>query len=148
MYQLALFLLSSFCISNLDAQSYWKDVSESTVKSKTGDRWIVPDKFRSLELDYTSFTTILRTAPARDFVTSNTIIIYIPRPDGGFERFAIQEAPLMPGELADKFPDIRTFAGRGLHDELASIYVDFTHKGFHAMVRSPNGDYWIDPLIN
>src|SRR5690606_23877460 len=73
------------------------------------------------------------------------LIVALPAPDGGFERFALVESPVMAPELAAQFPDIRTFTGYGLDDRFASIRADVTMHGFHAQVLTPRGRWYIDP---
>ena len=63
-------------------------------------------------------------------------MLSVPKPDGGFERFEVYEAPIMEAKLAAKHPDIKTWAGRGVDDRTASMRADITRLGFHASVRS------------
>ena len=52
----------------------------------------------------------------------------------------------MEAGLAARFPGIKTYAGQGIDDPTATIKIDFTELGFHAMVLSDiNGDIFIDP---
>src|SRR5262245_17712325 len=54
----------------------------------------------------------------------------------------------MDPALAARHPDIKTFAGRGLDDPNATIRADQTPLGFHASVRSPGGNWYIDPYYH
>jgi len=51
---------------------------------------------------------------------------------------------MAPG-LARKYPDIKTYAGRGIDDRAATIHADLSRIGFNASVRSQHGGWYIDP---
>jgi hypothetical protein len=52
----------------------------------------------------------------------------------------------MEDPLQMSFPEIRTYNVRGIDDKYASGKLDLTEFGFHGMIRSPNGDVFIDPF--
>ena len=70
-------------------------------------------------------------------------------PRGGIAKFRIWETQTMAPELAAQFPDIRTYSGQGIDDGTATIKLDWTPLGFHAMILSSNtGSIFIDPYSN
>lgn len=85
------------------------------------------------------FTAAARNAPLE---------ISIPTPEGKLARFNIQETYVLHPDLAAKFPDIKTYLGKGVDDPYANIRLDFTPLGFHASVFSPNGAYYVDPYFH
>lgn len=128
------------------SQDFWQDVQESSIQSK-GERLINPVYFRSLKLDVERLKGLLKSAPLeKDIALKKSLtIIELPVPDGTFNKFQFVESPVMAEELTLKYPSIKTYVGVGIDDPYASVRFDFTPHGFHAMVRTPKGSYYIDP---
>ena len=77
---------------------------------------------------------------------STSAILELPMPEGGRASYRIWESPVMEPALAERFPGIKTYTGQGINDSTATIKIDFTELGFHAMVLSDvNEDIFIDP---
>ena len=73
-------------------------------------------------------------------------MLEIPMPKGDTAKFYIWESSAMAPELAAKFPDIKSYTGQGITDGTATIKIDWTEFGFHAMILSPvTGSVFIDP---
>src|SRR5690242_20529414 len=102
-----------------------------------------PRRFRALDLRTAALQDALRAAPPERAAASLTVVL--PRPGGGFERFAIRRSQIMTPALAAAHPGIRTYAGRGIDDPAATIHLDTGPAGLHASVRSPLGAWYIDP---
>jgi hypothetical protein len=132
--------------SEADPNQFWRDVSQSDIATR-GERWIQPQKARTVGLDFAALEARLKLAPMERTVLTNssTLTIALPLPDGGYADFAMVESPVMEAALGKKYPGIRTYAGKGIHDPSASVRLDVTPIGFHAQVLSPKGDYYIDP---
>ena len=115
---------------------------------------IQPDSFRAFTLDRGALEGQPRRraeggspAPARSR-EAISVVLSLPAPGGGFQRFAVQESSIMEPGLAAKHPDIKTYAGRGIDDPAATIRADTTPLGFHASVRSPAGSWYVDPYYH
>lgn len=124
----------------------WREIPESSIRP-VGTPFNFPPLRRTYALDYDGMKMALLSAPLErtSQARSSPLLIMMPTPEGTFVRFAVVESPVMAPELAAQFPDIRTFSGQGLDDPAATIRLDVGPAGFHAMVLSPNGDYFIDP---
>lgn len=129
-----------------DQSGLWQDVQKSTIAAR-GALWIEPKIARTVTLDYAALQTQLTQAPMERTldVNDSQLKLVLPMPSGGFVEFAMVESPIMEAGLAAKFPGIRTYAGKGLHDPSAMLRLDVTPIGFHAQVLTPAGDFFIDP---
>ncbi len=131
---------------NTDPNRLWQDVSEAEITRRSA-RWIEPQQYRALSLNYAGLQAHLARAPMEGSVgvTDSPLKLSLPMPDGSYAEFAIVESPIMEAALGAKYPSIRTYAGQGLADATATLRLDFTPQGFHAQVLSARGDYYIDP---
>src|SRR5262245_34167097 len=103
---------------------------------------------RDLALNRAGMAALLKGAPTErtSAAKARPLIVSLPAPQGGFQRFALVDSPVMAPALARKHPEIKTYVGRGLDDPTATIRADLTPLGFHASVRSEHGVWYIDPV--
>ncbi len=122
------------------------DIPEGSV-SLTGQRYTFPKNYRTLHLDKQAAIQFFSGAPAEspDAMKNSPVIFAMPMPDGSTLHFRIWETFVMHPELAAQYPSIKTYAGQGIEKPNASVRLDMTPLGFHAMVLSPEGSAWIDP---
>ncbi len=128
------------------AESFWRDVDSGEISAR-GAPWVAPPGARTVELDIAAMRTLLMQAPneAQIAPRDSTLVVSLPKPDGGFARFSIVESPVMEAGLAAKFPDIRTYVGQGLDDTTASLRLGVTPKAFNAQILSARGEVFVDP---
>jgi len=149
--QKVILLLFTFAVSfEINAQNYFfAEARESEISAAAiGKRVIIPEKYKTLVLDTRSIQSFLGRLPIelRPGAIEQGQIIELPMPDGGKAKYRIWESPVMEKGLAEKFPQIKTYTGQGIDDPTATIKIDFTELGFHAMVLSDiTGNIFIDP---
>ena len=125
----------------------WRDTTQADFQ-QAGERLTVPERFRLVTLDPQALQAQFFQAPMEGTAAAkaNPVVIALPMPDGDVGRFEIVETAVMAPELAAKFPEIRTWAGQGIDDPAATVRLDWTPLGFHAMVLSAeHGRVFIDP---
>ncbi|HRH67641.1 MAG TPA: hypothetical protein PLU53_15185, partial [Bacteroidia bacterium] len=149
----ALFTVLNFIFSSgLSAQQMvsdlWKVKSVTAIKQQEL-RETTPEKFSVYELDLTAVKAKLNQAPMEGTVThaGSSTILEVPLPDGSISRFRMLETPVMEAGLAKQYPFIRTFTGQGIEDPTAILKADYTLFGFHAMIMSVHGWFFIEPYI-
>lgn len=130
-------------LSANNSSAVWTDINENEFIQK-GSREINAVRYRTLKADMNQVRVMLSRAPFENSVHSD-YIVELPMPYGGMSKFSITEYSMMEPALADKFPDIKTYTIKGIDDPYATGKIDVTMHGFHAMVLSVRGDYFIDP---
>ncbi len=151
-YKLTLTVIAAFTITlSVSAQNnFFTDKGESKIVPTTGQRLIVPEKFRTSAVNVNRLKDFLWSLPAENtlmYNRSQAPVISLPMPDGRMARFHVWESSLMEPGLAAKFPEMRTFAGQGIDDPYATIRFDYNpYFGFHAQILSAvTGRIFIDP---
>ncbi|HMS65749.1 MAG TPA: zinc-dependent metalloprotease family protein, partial [Ignavibacteria bacterium] len=129
------------------SNSIWSDVSEASIKN-IDSKSVLPLKYRGLKLNVNSLRNVLSSAPfERSTAVFNApLIIELPMPDGTLSKFNVTEYSMMEPGLSAQFPEIKTYNIQGIDDPYASGKIDFTMAGFHGMILTVNGDYFIDPV--
>jgi subtilisin-like proprotein convertase family protein len=128
----------------------WREIAETEIAENGWSRTVVPKAYRTFALDRAGIESLLLSAPSEEAVRfgAPAMVLTIPRPDAGFERFDVADSPIFEPKLAEEHPELRTFAGQGIDDRAATIRLDLTPEGFHAMVLTPSGSWFIDPYRN
>jgi hypothetical protein len=129
-------------------QTFFQSESESNVKTE-GTRVIIPNKYHLFKIAHSSINNYLLNAPHEKQVSAKNsgYILELPMPDGEMMQFSIVESPIFEPELAEKYPEIKTYLGQGIMDRTASVRLDISPAGFHAMIRSRKGTIFIDPYF-
>ncbi|WP_282779313.1 reprolysin-like metallopeptidase [Phaeodactylibacter xiamenensis] len=145
---LMLLWLSGLTAGLAQQRNYWKDTATPAIG--WAQRLIEPEAARIVDIDKATLEELLEAAPVEGSVTAaqSDFIFTLPTPDGGTEQFRLVNSPIMAPGLARQFPGMRTFLGKSLDDGHALARIDYTHKGFHAMVLKGSDTYYIDPFYH
>ena len=100
--------------------------------------WKVPPagEHQVLQLNKDVLAETLARAPMERTadLTQSQAVLALPMPDGSFQRFQIEESPVLDADLAAQYPQIKSYRGRGLDDATATVRFDWTPLGLHALV--------------
>ena len=128
------FFANSYGQSNL-----WNKVSLERLDGLAKmDRASMPKKYQLYSLNLNDLKNQLASAPLDTSGQRSNLVLSFPNPDGGFDRYAFYESPVMEKGLADQFPHIKTYNAVGIDDPTASMRISFTAFGLHAMTISGN----------
>jgi len=73
---------------------------------------------------------------------------FLPYPDGSLEEFIFWETLLMESPLREKYPEIKTWSGRGVNHPEETLKMDLTPQGLHAMILRPSAKtVFVDPIL-
>lgn len=149
MKKIVFYLFLATFISSTQAQTnkpFWVSAEETQV-TITGERTIIPKKYKVFHLEEGNLKTSLFSAPSEKeaLLKNSQVVIELPFPDGSLKKFRVVESSVMAPELANQFPDIKAFNVQGIDDESVYGKLDWTDFGFHAMIRDLSGDIFIDP---
>jgi len=106
--------------------------------------------FSIYALDFEALNLALNGAdiPHRnDAQAVNQVLIELPQPNGAALTFRVLKNTTMHPELAQAYPEIRTYDVVAVNNNTIKGKIDITPHGFHAMIfENRNGTYFIDPI--
>ena len=145
---LALIFAISLSAAAVAQPALWTDIPESAISANPSDRLIVPDRYRTLRLDFGVLRTLLLSAPTEaDYLQGEPgISVDFPLPDGSIANFEVWDAPVLHPDLGKAFPEIRSFAGKSRSKPGMTARFDISPKGLHVLLFNPGGSsVFIDP---
>jgi len=125
----------------------WREIDDAALQQKILPRLIIPNAYRTFNLDKAALQNTLRKAPMEftEASRSNPLLLTIPMPDGTLARFKVEESPIFEAGMAAKHPEIKTYRAQGVDDPTATARFDFMPDGFHAIILSTSGTILVDP---
>ncbi len=65
-------------------------------------------------------------------------IVYFPNEDGALVAYKVEEVQLFSEQLAEKYPNIKSYKGVGVTNKNERIRFSVSHKGIQSMITTPN----------
>ena len=120
-------------LSNAQERNFWTAVDESTVAKNIFAARTKPQAYKIFKLGGASFRSAIRTVPSerQEKASASSFILTMPNAEGVLERFRVVEAPVMHPDLAARYPQIKSYSGKGIDEPSSSIRFDVTPAGFH-----------------
>src|SRR5688572_4401011 len=133
-----LLLVTTVSFSLYGQNYFFAEAREPSISMAAGKRVIIPGQYKTVILDNRGMETFLKTLPPETGLTNRGAapVIELPMPGGGTAKYRVWESPVMEPALAAKFPGIKTYTGQGIDDPTATVKIDLTELGFHAMILS------------
>lgn len=136
----ALLLAASLSATALHAEDVmWRSVSQSSLPERSALA-IKPARGA-----VSSVSSALLQAQLWGATTTTAVEISLPMPNGSMRVFRVWDAPVMQEQLAHKYAGIRTFRAVAKDNPSVTAKLDYTEKGFHAMIHDGKNIIFIDP---
>lgn len=101
-----------------------------------------PAQYRTVEVAEAALKSFLSAAP---HAPEQALEIELPTPDGGTRAFRVWQNEVMHPDLAAKYPDIKTFTATALDNPAVVAKLDYSPRGFRAIVMDGSSTFFIDP---
>jgi hypothetical protein len=88
----------------------------------------------------------LHISPLLEPGARSNIVVAFPTPEGKAKDFRMFYSPVMPTNLTQKYPDIKTYTGIGLDSPSERVSVTTSNSGIKAMIMSSKGNIFIDQI--
>ncbi|WP_313804779.1 reprolysin-like metallopeptidase [Flavobacterium sp.] len=133
-------------VAGYSQSSLWTKTTKERVGTlEKFERATQPNQFELFHLNFNQLKNQLVNAPLDLSGEVSSVNVMFPDYTGKLSNYAIYEAPVMEKGLADQYPDIKSYVGKGLDDKSATIRFSVTSFGLHVMMTSGEaGTYYID----
>ncbi len=128
--------------SAIQAQSILKDSQTAKTNLHSIENQTLPTSFRLLELDNKA---VKKTLSAK---LQAKRCIDIPLPNGTDEAYILEPAPILPADLAAKYPSIQTYKGHSQDNPKQTLRIAWSARSFHAMGFSDEGTFFIEKVLS
>ncbi|WP_299524207.1 GEVED domain-containing protein [uncultured Lutibacter sp.] len=134
---LFLTFILSFTFGFSQSVNPWLKSSKNDKKNVLQNRNQLSNNFEVYNLDVSILRNALTNSPKRSgYLQKSSTIIEFPNAEGQFERFSVFEASVMHPDLQAKYPNIRSYAGKGIDNPSATIRFSISQLGLKTMTTA------------
>lgn len=126
----------------------WQSLETSSAAAlATTEQTQEPAHQRLLQLNQEALQRLLANAPPEfsERARQAPLVLTLPLPNGTLARFKVVESRIVTPDLAERLPQIKTYAGQGLDDPAMSVRFDWSPTGLHAIILSGSESFFIEP---
>lgn len=131
-----------------DSDKFWTKTSElEKIVAKKIERKSIPNEFGVYQLNLNTLKSNLINAPKRKGkLTKSSTVLSFPTENGELEKYQVFEVPIMEEGLQKKYPNIKSYIGKGIDKPNSTVRLSVTSLGLHAMISQESGKMlYIDP---
>lgn len=141
-----IFFYTSFLFSQ--QTNLWSRINETGIANSEFQHKVKLRKFDSFELQVASLRNELKSAPKRgEFKGRSSTKIDFPDENGKMETYLVKESSVMHPQLAEKFPQNKSYVGFSQNDASKRIHFSLNRLGLHAIIMDAKGGVrYIEPL--
>jgi hypothetical protein len=142
-----LFLFASLILLASCSNKIWQLQSNEAVANKIADCKISNQisKYTTWKTNFEKLKNQLATIPIEYAKNQTPIIVEFPDRNGKLIAFKMYQSQTMSAELANQFPDLKSYMGNAVADNSITIRANLNETGFHALLSSTNGQWLIEP---
>ncbi len=126
---------------------FWSVNNESRnniIPDKAVARLSYPKEVKLFNLNFEPFKQVLFSVV--DKPTKTSTVISLPNAAGTFEEFEVYEASNFEPALQARFPQIRSYSGKGITDRYATLKLSISPQGVQTMIfRTEKENEFIEP---
>ena len=128
------------------ADDVWQPLGEQT-RGLANQRAGLPRQYRAFRLNQSALDGLLRQAPAekKGRLEDSPAVLQLPLPSGKLQRFQLEESSVLEPAQAALYPQLKSYRGRGLDDERATVRFSVTPRGLHALLLTADTVVSIQP---
>lgn len=115
---------------------------EGKLAPSEGNRLLLPEAYRIITADQAALQQFLLQLESQP---EKAQLVALPDPQGGTREFYIWKSPMMEEPLRSAYSNIQTFTARAKDNPAVTAKLDYTLRGFHAMVFDGSKTFFIDP---
>ncbi|MBW7913429.1 MAG: T9SS type A sorting domain-containing protein [Taibaiella sp.] len=137
----ALLVLISTLSAVANTGDVWQELNSKNIPAK-GERKLFPDAYKLFALNDSYIKNLLFSLSE---VPEHGTLLALPTPEGKLLHFRVWQTPYMERELAAKYPEIKNCTGVSVDNPNVTASINYTYKGFNAMIYDGTNTYLIDP---